>query len=786
MRQRLRFVAGLALGLSLAAFLSIAAAGWYYWNRLPAIDALASYQAAEPLRIYSAEGELLAQYGPERREVWPLTQIPPVMRAALLAIEDARFYAHGAVDYAGIARAALANTFTGRQGQGGSTITMQVARNFYLTHEKTWTRKFAEILMAYKLESRFGKDRLLELYMNEIYLGERAYGFAAAAHIYFGKTLAQLTLAESALLAGLPKAPSAYNPMINLERARQRQRYILQRMLALGDIDADAYRRALAQPLVLAARGSSAVREAAYAVEQARLWAMDRYGDDTYSRGLNLHLTLEMPKQRAADSALRDDLIDMQNVRGYLGPEARVALPHGTTRAAAIRRALASHPDSGALKSAIATAVGPQSIDVVLSNGSLVRIKRHDLRIGKDALTIAQSRKIVEGSVLRVHQSATGHWALSQLPAMEGAIASLDVDSGAIVALVGGFDYQRNKYDHATQAYRQPGSAFKPFVYSAALEKGYFPGTEIDDSQRLLNREETGASAWRPRNFNHRYGGFVSVRSAFSHSKNMATVSLMQAAGAQYVQEYATHFGFESQRNPPSLPLALGAGGVTPLQLAAAFNVFASGGWHRQPYLIAQVTDRSGIVLYDGKTATAHASRRIISARNAWLTDSLLRSVVSDGSGRSAQSLHRGDLAGKTGTSNNARDAWFAGYGGGIVTTVWVGYDQPKSLGNRSGAIYALPIWKRYMAQALQDRPEQIQTMPDGLTHDGDDYVYSEYLQGKCMTESHSFVRNRYQCTAAMLQAIEKSRVTAESAASVVQNDADERKRIIEMFSSSF
>jgi penicillin-binding protein 1A len=352
MRQRLRFVAGLALGLSLAAFLSIAAAGWYYWNRLPAVDALASYQAAEPLRIYSAEGELLAQYGPERREVWPLTQIPPVMRAALLAIEDARFYEHGAVDYAGIARAALANTFTGRQGQGGSTITMQVARNFYLTHEKTWTRKFAEILMAYKLESRFGKDRLLELYMNEIYLGERAYGFAAAAHIYFGKTLAQLTLAESALLAGLPKAPSAYNPMINLERARQRQRYILQRMLALGDIDADAYRRALAQPLVLAARGSSAVREAAYAVEQARLWAMDRYGDDTYSRGLNLHLTLEMPKQRAADSALRDDLIDMQNVRGYLGPEAHVALPHGATRAAAIRRALASHPDSGALKSA--------------------------------------------------------------------------------------------------------------------------------------------------------------------------------------------------------------------------------------------------------------------------------------------------------------------------------------------------------------------------------------------------------------------------------------------------
>jgi penicillin-binding protein 1A len=784
MHQRLRFVAGLALGLSLAGVLSIAAAGWYFWGRLPAVDALAGYQAAEPLRIYSADGELLAQYGPERREVWPLANIPAAMRAALLAIEDARFYEHGAVDFAGIGRAALANIFTGRQGQGGSTITMQVARNFYLTREKTWTRKFAEILMAYKLESRFGKDRLLELYMNEIYLGERAYGFAAASHIYFGKSLTQLTLAESALLAGLPKAPSAYNPMINLERARQRQRYILQRMLALGDINAEAYRRALAQPLILAARGSSAVREAAYAVEQARLWAMDRYGDDTYGRGLNLHLTLEMPKQRAADTALRDELIDMQNARGYLGPEDQVALPHGAARSKAIRRALALHPDSGAFRSAIATAIGPQSIDLVLSDGGLVRIKRHDLRIGKDALTIAQMRQIVEGSVLRIHQSAAGRWELTQLPVMEGAIASLEVGSGAIIALVGGFDYQRNKYDHAMQAYRQPGSAFKPFVYSAALEKGYFPGTEIDDSQRLLNREETGASPWRPRNFNHRYDGFVSIRSAFTHSKNMATVSLMQAAGAQYVQQYATYFGFESQRNPPSLPLALGAGGVTPMQLAAAFNVFASGGWRRQPYLIAKVTDRSGMVLYDGKTAAAHASRRIISARNAWLTDSLLRSVMSDGSGRSAQSLQRGDLAGKTGTSNNARDAWFAGYGGGIVTTVWVGYDHPKSLGNRSGAIYALPIWKRYMSQALQDRPEQIPTMPEGLTHDGDDYVYSEYLQGKCVAESNSFVRTRYQCTAATLQAMEKTRIAAESAASVVQSDANERTRIIEMFSS--
>jgi penicillin-binding protein 1A len=774
----LRFFIGLIVGLSIAAALSTAAAAWYFWRQLPAVDALADYQAAEPLRIYSADGELLAQYGPERREVWPLMQIPLPMRQALLAIEDARFYQHGAVDFTGMARAALANLVEGRQGQGGSTITMQVARNFYLSREKTWTRKFVEILLAYKLEKRFGKDRLLELYMNEIYLGERAYGFAAAAQIYFGKSLDRLTLAESALLAGLPKAPSAYNPMVNPIRAQTRQRYILERMLALGDIDTAAYRQALRQPITLTARGSSAVREAAYAVEQARLWAVERYGDETYSRGLNLYLTLDMPKQRAADAALREELITIQNNRGYRGPEGHMILPHGAKRSPAIRHALTAYPDSGALKSAVATTIGQHAIDVVLSDGELVHLKRHDLRLGDKALTTAQQLEIVEGSILRVSQTTIGRWELTQLPAMEGAIASLEVDSGAILALVGGFDFQRNKYDHATQAYRQPGSAFKPFVYSAALEKGYFPGTEIDDRQRLLNREETGANPWKPRNFNHRYEGFITARNAFSRSKNMATVSLMQATGALYVQQFATLFGFESGRNPPSLPLALGAGSVTPLQLADAFNVFASGGWRRQPYLVARVTGRDDVVLFDGKGAAASAARRVISSRNAWLTDSLLRSVVSNGSGHSAQSLLRSDLAGKTGTSNNARDAWFGGYGGGIVTTVWVGYDQPKSLGNRSGAIYALPIWKRYMAQALQDRPERLPAMPDGLVYDNDDYVYAEYLQGSCIPVSYSYVRSPYQCTPAQLaKLMTNANITA-------KNDATERANIIDIFSS--
>jgi penicillin-binding protein 1A len=783
-RKRLRFGFGLLLGLCVAGMLSIVLASWYLWQKLPAVDALAGYQAAEPLRIYSAEGELLAQYGPERREVWPLAQIPAHVRQALLAIEDARFYQHGAVDYVGIARATLSNLISRRQRQGGSTITMQVARNFYLSREKTWARKLAEILLAYKLESRFGKDRLLELYMNEIYLGERAYGFAAAAHVYFNKSLTDVTLAEAALLAGLPKAPSAYNPMINPQRAAVRQRYILQRMLALGHIDARACRHALEEPLILAARGGSVVREAAYAVEQARLWAVQRYGEDAYIQGLNLHLTVEMPKQRAADAALRGELIAMQDARGYQGPEGRVDLPNGAERIRAIRRTLAAHPDSGALRSAVVTASGPQTVDVVLASGKLVRLPRRQMLIGGKPLSAEQQQKMREGSILRVSESAESVWQLAQLPAMEGAVVSLDADSGAIIALAGGFDYRRNKYDHAVQAYRQPGSAFKPFLFSAALEKGYFPGTQVDDRQRVLDRDETGARHWKPRNFNQNYEGFISARRAFARSKNMVAVNLMQAAGAQYVQQFSTHFGFESERNPASLPLALGAGAATPMQLAAAFNVFASGGWRRDPYLIARVSDRDGHVVYDGAASHSASARRVISARNAWLSDSMLRSVVTEGSGRSALSLQRGDLAGKTGTSNNARDAWFGGYGGGIVTTVWVGYDQPKSLGNRSGAIYALPIWTRYMAQALLDRPERMPAMPDGLTYDGDDYVYAEYLQGACVKDAYPFIRSNYQCANAMVTMTSEDGGRIGNRNNAIRADADERARIVEMFSS--
>lgn len=614
--------------------------------------------------------------------------------------------------------------------------------------------------------------------MNEIYLGERAYGFAAAANIYFNKSLTQLTLAESAMLAGLPKAPSAYNPMINAARARERQQYILRRMLALGAIDDTAYQRAITAPLTLAARGSIAVREAAYAVEEARLWAIKRYGDDTYTMGLDVTLTLDMPKQRAADAALRDELVTMQNERGYIGPEAKASLPHGPRRSTAIRQALARHPDSGAYKSAIITMAGATEIQVVMSDRAVVTMPRRELRIDHRPLTNLQQAQLIEGAILRVIELPMGHWELTQLPAIEGAIASLDVQSGAIIAMVGGFDYHRSQYDHAIQAYRQPGSAFKPFVYSAAIEKGYFPGTLIDDRQRRLNREETGANPWMPRNFSRRYDGFVTMREALVHSKNMATVSLMQAAGAQYVQQFAIRFGFEGERNHASLPLALGAGSVTPMQLAAAFNVFASGGYHRAPYLVARVTRRSGEILFDGVALSVASTRRVISDRNAWLTDNLLRSVVDHGSGRGALSLGRGDLAGKTGTSNEARDAWFSGYGGGIVTTVWVGYDQPKSLGRRSGAVYALPIWKRYMMQALRDRPEQIPLMPKGLRHDGDDYIYSEYPAKNCIPDISPFVRTAYQCTTQQMAEMQ--------AADLVQKDADERADIVELFSTPF
>ncbi len=757
---------GLTLGLTLA--LGCAAGWWLWqvWQGLPSIKELAIYQPAQPLRIYARDGKtLLAEYGQERRDVLPLSAIPKRMQQALLAIEDARYYEHGAVDFSGLARAALANLATGRHGQGASTIAMQVARNFYLSREKTFTRKITEILLAFKLEQEYGKDRLLELYMNQVYLGERAYGFAAAANMYFGKPVGEITLAQAAMLAGLPKAPSANNPVNNPERARARQQYILKRMLELGDIDQAQYQAALAEPLQLAP-DHAAVREAAWPVEAVRQWAVARYGEEAYSQGLDIITTIDLAAQTRADAVVRDHLLTLAVANGFRGPVKTVAMPADGPDAKTARSLLAGTPDSGDdVLAVLVTGRQANVLHAVQRDGSPVEIA-----VDKTAA----ANKLGRGAVVYTRNVGKPRWQLVTLPQMESALVSLDSTTGDIEALVGGFDFDRNKYDRALQAYRQPGSAFKPFVYGAAIEKGFPPATMVDDSQRQLTREETGAQPWRPKNYGDNYEGFITMRRGLARSKNLVAVGLMQAAGAQYVQQYAVQFGFDGMRNPPSLPLALGSGSVTATQMAAGYAVFANGGNLHPPRLIRQVRQRQGKLLIDEPAQPK--GRQVISARNAWMVDSLLRSVVKEGTGRGALVLGRDDLAGKTGTSNDARDAWFAGYGGNLVTVVWTGYDQPRSLGRYTGGTLSLPVWVDYMKTALADRPQLERTMPAGLTQTGDDFVYSEYTQGACVDDHHGFIRSAVKCVRAgppdpAAQAHEAS-------------EESERDAIIKMFSN--
>ncbi|WP_211474715.1 penicillin-binding protein 1A [Collimonas humicola] len=775
--RRLKFILGFGSGLVLAASL----AGGYWlrqaWQQLPSVDHLAQYNPALPLRIYSSEGILLAEYGEERRDFLPIEKIPLVMRQALLAIEDARFYEHGAVDFTGLLRATLANLSSGQHGQGASTITMQVARGFFLTREKTLQRKLMEILLSYKLEQQYSKDKLLELYMNQIYLGERSYGFAAASNIYFDKPLEQVSAAEAAMLAGLPKAPSAYNPVANPQRAQTRQHYILQRMLELGYLKPDAFQQAMEEKLALNPSRNPSVREAAYAVEEARQMVIQLYQERAYTMGLDVTTTIQMEPQLAADKQLRSGLLDAQGRRGYRGPEAQLAAIASADVVRTIHKLLLPYPDSSEIRAALVTAVSPKLIKAVLRNGEALQISAIDPRIagGWAKLPASGKRSIAPGSVIRTYRDSSDRWLLSQTPEMEGALISVDARNGDILALAGGFDFFRNPFDHALQAFRQPGSSFKPFVYSAALEKGYFPGTMVDDTQRVLLPQETGARAWRPRNFGNNYEGFITVRRGLMRSKNLVAVSLMQASGAGYVQEFATQFGFLAERNPVSLPLALGAGAVTPLQLAQSYAVFANGGYSQAPRLIKEIRDRSGQILF-ADSARKNPGKKVVSARNAYIMDSMLQDVVKAGTGRGAKVLARGDAAGKTGTSNNAYDAWFAGYSSGVVSVVWLGYDQPKSLGNTTGGVAALPIWSRYMQVAVKDRSEQVRDEPAGLSVYDGDYVYSEYLKGSCLADGNPFIHSKFKCQSdgSAGPALEKEALNA----------AQEREQILKLFSS--
>lgn len=724
---------GLALAGALSAFMLVAIALAVAYPNLPELDGLMDYRPKQPMRVYAADGELIGEFGEERRRFVPIEQIPKVMQQAVLAIEDARFYEHRGVDYVGIIRAGLANVGEARS-QGASTITMQVARNFYLSSEKTFTRKIYEILLALKIESLLSKDQILELYMNQIYLGQRAYGFAAASEIYFGKPLKEISIAEAAMLAGLPKAPSAYNPIVNPKRAQIRQQYILDRMLDNGFITPQQHAQAKAQVLHYR-RNTPVPVHAEYIAETARQLVYNQYGEDAYTRGLNVYTTVQSDEQMVAYRALRKGIMDYERRQFYRGPEAYIDLPKDPDEIdARVAEALVDHPDNDEVRAAVALEVSPKKVVAMLQDGQTVTITGTGLKPAQSGLSEKANPKVQirRGAVIRVIRIDKDTWAITQLPEVEGAFVALDPRTGAIRAMVGGFDYAKNKFNHVTQAWRQPGSSFKPFIYSASLEKGFTPATVINDAPLFFGADTTGSQPWEPKNYDGTFDGPMSLRRALAKSKNMVSIRLLQAIGPNYAQEWITRFGFEADKHPAYLTMALGAGSVTPLQMASAYAVFANGGYRVAPYLITRITDARGQVLTQREPRMPDESMRAIDARNAFVMSSLLQEITRSGTAAKAQAtLKRPDLYGKTGTTNDAMDAWFAGYQPNVVGVVWIGYDIPRKLGDReTGGGLALPVWIDYMQQALKGVPVQEYAPPEGVVNLGGEWFYEEFTRG--------------------------------------------------------
>ncbi len=638
---------GLALAGVLSLVFLIALAMAVAFPNLPDITEMSTYSPKLPLRVFSSEGYLIGEFGEERRQLTPIKDIPKVMKDAVLAIEDSRFYEHGGVDYRGMLRATLANLGQVKS-QGASTITMQVARNVYLSSEKTYTRKIYEILLTYKLEHMLSKDQILEIYMNQIFLGNRAYGFASAAEAYFGKALKDISVAEAAMLAGLPKAPSAYNPISNPKRARSRQLYIIERMLDNQYITAEQAQAAKKEELKVKTNSDNSKVHAEYVAETVRQLMFTQYGDETYTRGLNVYTTLKASDQNVAYAALRNGIMDFERRQVYRGPEKFVTLPTDPkTMEDAIDDALEDHPDNGDVMSAIVLEVDAKKILAIRQNGEVVEITGEGLKPAQSGLasTAAPNIKIRRGAVIRVTKSVKETWSITQLPEVEGAFVALDPRDGAIKALVGGFDFEKNKFNHVTQAWRQPGSSFKPFIYSAALEKGFTPATIINDAPLFFDAGVTGGQPWEPKNYDGKFDGPMSLRRGLAKSKNMVSIRILQAVGAPYAQEWVTRFGFEEDKHPAYLTMALGAGSVTPMQMVSAYSVFANGGYRVNPWLIAKVTDQKGKVLAETKAPVLDDSNRVIDPRNAFIMESLLQEVTRSGTAASAQgTLKRPDL----------------------------------------------------------------------------------------------------------------------------------------------
>ncbi|PPC85458.1 MAG: penicillin-binding protein 1A, partial [Methylotenera sp.] len=707
-------------GLTVSAMAALAVTLIY--PTLPSLDALTNYKPKLPLRVYSADGFLISEFGEERRAFVSIDKVPQNLKDAVLAIEDRRFYQHGGVDTKGILRA-IKNNVTGKSHEGASTITMQVAKNFFTTpgNKRTMVTKVKEALLALKIEKTLSKDQILELYLNQIYLGQRSYGFAAASQVYYGKSLSKLTLAESALLAGLPKAPSGYNPFTHLKRATSRQHEVLRDMRRYGFIDEAEFNAAMQQKLTFKTSKQARDLSADYVAEIVRQSLYERYQDEIYSSGLKVYTTIKKSNQEAANSAVTQGILEYQSRQGYQKPEKTIDLNklQSADLAEGLQTALEDIEEYNGFVPAVVLEVSAKLVKVFSKKNEVLEISGAGLSVLKKNLAdkVVKNHKIKAGSVVRIIKSQ-GIWHIVQLPQVEAALVALDPANGAITALVGGFDFNKNKFNHVTQAWRQPGSSFKPFVYSAALEKGLTPASIIEDEPFAMTAEEVGGNkAWEPKNYDGQFSGPMRLRAALTKSKNMVSIRVIEQIGTRYAQDYITKFGFSRKDHPAYLTMALGAGAATPWGMANGYAVFANGGFRVKPHLISKITDSNGNIIEQRRYPVAgQDAPRVIDGRNAFLMTSMMHDVVQRGTATKARQLGRQDLAGKTGTTNNQVDAWFAGYNPRQVAVAWIGYDQPRSLGrDETGGKAALPIWISYMATALKSMPDNPVKIPDGV-----------------------------------------------------------------------
>lgn len=675
---------------------------------LPDVEALKSVKLPIPMHVYTRDGKLLAEFGPWRRNLVTLKEVPPLMIRAFLATEDQRFLEHHGIDFYGLGRAILELITTGNKTQGGSTITMQVARNFYLTSEKTFLRKFKEILLSLKIERELTKDQILELYLNKIFLGNRAYGVAAAADVYYAKDLQQLTLSEIAVIAGLPKAPSSINPFANPQAAKQRRDHVLGRMLELGYINRSQYTDAIGAS-VTADLHMETIQSASapYVAEMVRDLMYRSFGQDSYTRGFEVYTTVDSQQQQAANQAVFNYLLDYDQRHGYRGAEKRLGA-YDPKKLKQWLRLLQETPNVSGLEPGLILRLGPE-LSVLLANGRVVTV---GLNRWPDA-----KKKLRVGDLIRVHQ-ASDHWELTQIPKIQAALVSLNPQTGAINALVGGFSYMLSQFNRVIQAQRQPGSAFKPFIYAAALARGLTLASVFDDSPLILpGRNES----WQPQNDNHRYNGPTRLRLGLVRSINTVSVRVLQNIGVGYALNYVTRFGFNAKKLPRNLSLALGTGEVTPLQLARGYAVFSNGGYLITPYLIDHITDEHGRMLYTAtpknvcqSSEKSDCAPRVIPEDIAFLITSALKDVTRYGTGSAALQLARTDIAGKTGTTSDYVDTWFTGFNSDVVSSVWVGFDRPRSV-QEYGAKTALPLWIDFMSRVLKDLPEHTLPQPDDI-----------------------------------------------------------------------